>query len=510
MCIHSQGTFINDDWLFKTGFQTWRESCASVRDSEKDERPRENDHGGAAKPQPFSPPKMAEQQDSGSLIVKLRPARQCLSHQVESAARLLHEQWPRGGSVEDYKSKLMMTGNDFTAAGRTTTTPSLPCSYLLIREAAVIAHGRLTECFEGAGGSAAAATYVIAEPRGCGYGSVLMELLEKQAVDLGYHYMYLWTASAVSFYQKIGYNQCERVSLFSPCLKKLECDQVSKLEAMLSKKLGTCRSSETVLPPPDEANNENDVWLRKRLVECVASKIVPLQQRLDEIRAATQVSSGHYCYAWEYFLIQIPWQQQVGPSCGLAALRMLRDHYLDNNDDKAHQHQMPSLLQEAVNNGYSVDGEIFDAANLVKLADFCGLDTVLRDFPTPKDIFAVLKAGGTIILPYDSQSSTKRPCKNQGRTAHYGIIVGVLFGFLDDNAATLQEYTNRCIDNDVDVTTLLLVQHGLSPKLTIATWSDFFDSNQQLDTIDKTKYKAASNVLNLKNRVLVCRGRGAS
>jgi hypothetical protein len=291
--------------------------------------------------------------------------------------------------------------------------------------------------------------------------------------------------------------------LFSPCLKKLECDQVSKLEAMLSKKLGTCKSSETVMLPPDEAG-ENDVWLRKRLVECVASKIIQLQERLHEINAVTAANSSD-CHAWEYCLIQIPWQQQIGPSCGLAALRMLRDHYLEDNND-CHR-QMPSLLQEAVNNGYSVDGEIFDAANLVKLADFCGLDSVLRSFPSPQDIVAVLKFGGTIILPYDSQSSTRRPCKNQGRTAHYGIIVGILFGFSDDNAAALKVYTDRSIDDADD--TLLLVQHSLSPKLTIATWSDFFDSNQQLNTIDNTKYKV-DTVLNLKNRVVVCRGRASS
>lgn len=56
-------------------------------------------------------------------------------------------------------------------------------------------HGRLTECFEGSGGSAVAATYIIIAPsqRGTGLGSVLMRLLEVEATSLGYHYVYLWT-----------------------------------------------------------------------------------------------------------------------------------------------------------------------------------------------------------------------------------------------------------------------------------------------------------------------------
>jgi hypothetical protein len=30
---------------------------------------------------------------------------------------------------------------------------------------------------------------------------------------------------------------------------------------------------------------------------------------------------------WEYSLLQVPWQRQIGPSCGLAALRMVRDFF---------------------------------------------------------------------------------------------------------------------------------------------------------------------------------------
>lgn len=461
--------------------------------------------------------------------VQLLATSQCSHQHVKAAARMLHAQWPRGGSVGDYCKRLLGDNEQYPSSKSGGSSSSscdytaqvavsqqqLPCSYLLIREndGVVVGHGRLTECFDGAGGSAAAATYVIAEPRGQGYGSQLMALVEQEAIKLGYHYIYLWTATAIPFYQKIGYSQTERVSLFSACLKTLECDQVSKLEAMLAKRAvghhhpAAHKKHETVMLPPDAATDA-DVWLRKRLVESVASVKVPLGQRREEILAAIQ---NYHPQAWEYCLQHVPWQQQVGPSCGLAALRMLRDHYVttDNNSDT----KMPSLLSEAQSKGYSVDGEIFDAHNLVKLADFCGLKTEMRSFQatSPSDILVVLKAGGTLILPYDSQPSTKRPCKNTGRTAHYGIVVGILFGYpaIDDSSPSpsLLEHTDRCCVDKAEAL-LLLVQQSLSQKLTIAPWSDFFESNQQLATMDESKFKLSDGAaLNLLDCLVVCHGR---
>ena len=60
-----------------------------------------------------------------------------------------------------------------------------------------------------------AATYsvVTAAARGKAHGSVLMGLLEREAERLGYHYVYLWTQSAVGFYRRLGYMMCEKVCL---------------------------------------------------------------------------------------------------------------------------------------------------------------------------------------------------------------------------------------------------------------------------------------------------------
>lgn len=77
----------------------------------------------------------------------------------------------------------------------------------------------MTECFEGSGGSAVAATYVIisSAARGKAHGSALMGLLEKEAERIGYHYVYLWTQSAVGFYRRLGYMMCEKVRAVDAC-----------------------------------------------------------------------------------------------------------------------------------------------------------------------------------------------------------------------------------------------------------------------------------------------------
>lgn len=483
---------------------------------------------------------------------------------LHEASDMMSNQWPRGGSSQDYLKKILSSHN------------GLPASYLLVREddliesdnstkvcRTLIGHARLTECFEGLAGSATAATYVIVKDsfRGMAYGSDLMKLLEEESVRLGYHYVYLWTHTAIDFYKKLGYQETERVSLHRACLKPLECEQVSRLEEMLrgkqkkvaasygdkdASKVANSVEHETVLLPPSDENlvMANDVWLRKRLVEYINSEtIVPINERILEIQdgiEALRLRSGKtQRRIWKYHLVEIPWQQQVGPSCGLAVIRMLRDYYLFSNGPKCNhreEHQsalelenetvvrMPSLLHEAKLRGYTDDGEIFDVENLIKLAtDFCGLNCNLRSFHKiqPIDVLKMIgpinssnntidevrpnsykPRSGLLVLPYDTSKFTRLPCKNSGLSAHYGIIVGLVFAFEnisnnDVDVVELGYITNNLPSLDGVTETLVLVQHGLSPKLSIATWNEFVESNQQLDCYDSIKYKVTK--LNLKD-----------
>eukprot|EP00037_Helgoeca_nana_P025645 m.283778 g.283778 ORF g.283778 m.283778 type:complete len:348 (+) comp27009_c1_seq2:1651-2694(+) len=246
---------------------------------------------------------------------------------------MLHTEWPRGGTAAAYAEKVAHSTPGVAPVY------ALPCSYVLVTDGECVGHGRLTECFEGSGGSAVAATYIIIAPsqRGTGLGSVLMRLLEVEATSLGYHYVYLWTHTAVGFYRRLGYMMCEKVSLHRACLQALDREQVDGLERMLSLRLG--RGPPAVKQPNPEsaadevgagttgnaefsehAAAEDDVWLKKRLVESVGSAVFPLEEMLPQMENAAAAHTGQppnvtagKASGWEYSLLQVPWQRQIGP-----------------------------------------------------------------------------------------------------------------------------------------------------------------------------------------------------
>lgn len=395
-------------------------------------------------------------------------------------------------------------------------------------------HGRLSECFESAGGNAAAATFIVIsqDVRGSGFGTVLLSLLELEAERLGFHYIYLWTKTAIGFYEKIGYQQCERVSLKRPCLKKLASNEVESLEALLLKRQSKIsqndknnkqqRTKETILLPPDDDDNNDDVkdvWLRKRLVEHVGSTHVPFEERLEEMKVAFDDHPKSDELQWCYHLINIPWQAQIGPSCGLAALRMAREYFLTATlSDEDKERHLPSLLGEAQERGFTTDGEVFDANNLRELADeVCGIECHMWSMQelTPSIVYGVLAEGGVFILPYDTSARTRLPACLSGRRAHYGIIVGIAIGLGVVAPADVQNESLRLRplkDEDRDGAfdgrtecdqTFLLVQHSLSSNLAIAPWPDFIESNQQLVSMNEAKF--GNTTLDLRDRIIVCK-----
>ncbi|GKZ01284.1 hypothetical protein MPSEU_001079400 [Mayamaea pseudoterrestris] len=425
----------------------------------------------------------------------LRPPLSLISIDDEAQpSSLLQKQWPRGGSIQDYFDKI------------TSSSKHLPCSYILLYEDAPVGHVRITECLDDSSARAVAATYIITEPRNQGYGRILMKLLEKRVKQLNYHYIYVWTHTAVDFYTKCGYKPTHRVSLHRPCLKRLECSQVSRIESLLASRMAVMQhgssscdestkrqaaTAETVLLPPDEmvdggASVIEDVWLRKRLVECLPLTIVSLKHRLQELQACT-IKYPEYA-SWKYYIRHdVPWTQQVGPSCGLAALRMVHGAAQPTTAVATTDDSLPSLLEYAIQQHYSDDGELFDAMHLLRLGqDVCNLSCrteSLRATPARK-ILSHLMQRRLLVFAYDSQPATRQPCCNDGKSAHYGVMVGMLVGRkVDDglNAETLRSPTPIdelsqadliSLENDPlssECVMLALVQHGLSNKLTIAT-----------------------------------------
>lgn len=407
----------------------------------------------------------------------------------------------------------------------------------------------MTECFENSGGSAAAATYIIVNPhyRGRQWGRHLMALIEQRAVKLGYHYVYLWTHTAIPFYKKLGYRECERVSLHRACLKTLETQQVDQLESLLfnhQKKLlskqhtnedgldtsvgkhkrSSPSKSETVLLPPTSNSDgdkvhEGDVWMRKRLVETLDSIRFDKQTRISEVQAALQSEGSYSTCCWEYRLVNLPWQQQIGPSCGLAALRMLYEHYHGQPSPRGGRENdggEASLLDYARQRGYTADGEIFDANHLLDTAvSACSLDCSMYSCTqtSNEDILDLLGNGGTAVLPYDSIPTTNRPGKSCGHHAHWGIIVGVLLGFAEttqfssianNNEVTMKPFKGQSLPSGASAT-LLIVQHSLSRSLSVAPWQAFWESNAQLGLIDQRRFSTVKS-LDLADRLLFVHG----
>ena len=102
-------------------------------------------------------------------------------------------------------------------------------------------------------------------------------------------------------------------------------------------------------------------------------------------------------------------------------------------------------------------------------------------------------------------------CLNEGKSAHYEIIVDMLVcrnvGQERDKSVKLggmREITDEadaCDSLSAGAHVLLLVQHGLARQLVIGTWSEFFASNQQLRTVDWTKHDSATE-MNLSDHLI--------
>ena len=528
---------------------------------------------------------------------------------TKTAARMLQKQWPRqdkgkqhhsGVDDDEYYRKLIIHHQN------SYPNYSLACSYLLMKCSGktpstktyvCLGHGRLTECYESAGGNAAAATFILVDSdhRGNGYGSILVRLLEQEAkakerLGCQYHFVYLWCKTATApFYERGGYLPCRnRVSLQRPCLKTLTATSVQSLEDILrhrradsaitttvKKKLETVVLLPSSRPPSQSTNNngsiiegrdqdnaEEDVWLRKRLVDHVASIRISEKDRRNEINqfvAATstagtvsnEVSTNtivvekdnlkyRYHYIWNP---NVPWQMQIGPTCGLTAIRMIVEAYFPINTKQREEYQeglifeSSSILEDARNLGYTEDGEMFDTNNLrdlmrdqlLKAARSSPCDDFIvqtREVSslTLDDIKATLQSRGLWILPYDSNPRTKLPGNFLGNHSHWGIVVGILYQSARTTATQSTTSANTSVSMAVDNSTLdakvnrvkdnkgfstsnpskseahLIVQHSLSSKWAIAPMQEWIDSNRQLITVNKDKFALGNEeLLNLKN-----------
>lgn len=396
---------------------------------------------------------------------------------LRKCSLILYNYW--GGNLNNRYNSLLYQSN----------------SYILTSNDLFLGHCKLTPISRGLNNlfgisKCGIITSVIIDPiyHKKGYGSILMKKLEEIALKQGYSYLYLWTNDAKDFYLKIGYQLTERVNEFISALNKLDTSSISKLENMLTKRFLHQNSTN------NEDNNNNDdnlnkdvdgvtYYLKKRILdEHPLHKISTLSWKHMITNYLTQnifSSLNQFNRNSEIICLLNPlkWSPQIGPSCGIQALRYCIDYFQSHFDrfpcqsferkeeekiemENEKEKNNITLLRKAIELKYTNDGEMFDINNLLYLIQSyfeldnyfqLSYDQLFPSLQLPnlkieinnfsslswKEIKAILSSpenleisnsslkSGLIILPYD-RGAGNSPSLEQGRKAHYGVICGYL------------------------------------------------------------------------------------
>mmetsp|Transcript_17112 Transcript_17112/g.33513 ORF Transcript_17112/g.33513 Transcript_17112/m.33513 type:complete len:428 (-) Transcript_17112:64-1347(-) len=390
---------------------------------------------------------------------------------LRDACEVLHAEWPAGGSV-DRRIQRLCDAQD-------------TCCFLgLIVQAQdqrehCVGFAQLQAVTDKGEGPACAITSVVTSPsvRGSGLGRLLMSELEVEARKRDYGYVYLWTSTAQGFYAKCGYECCESVNLSRPILGRLADTQVSALERMLqkmgsdmSRKKNSAGASTQEKIDHEDTDGENVVWMRKRLKEEIPVQFLDTQD-VDKLTRADLVHLAPQGTAVDFCLVDVPLYRQIGPSCGLAALRMAR-HFLCGEPVAP---GAPSLLQEAIRRGFSHDGELYDIEDLALLArDVSGLNA--KVVKASVEGLKSISPTQLVIIPYD-RGGGSAPAFLGGKAAHYGLVVGnATFKNIRDDTSV-----SRVLSLEKDASCdACIVQHGMSRRLVTALTQDWLASNADL------------------------------
>ena len=381
--------------------------------------------------------------------------------------------------------------------------------------------------------------------RSGGIGKIMMSFAEAAAKEIGYGYLYLWTSDAQEFYRKAGYAECARQELLHSVSKMVNPEF---LRSLMSLSIQHRQRTDTVGDRGSEFTGAES-WFRKRILESrpicyidCSDIAVTVKKTIRALQSDTNSLSLVQCLMQCYptdarqgvmstaSSRKIPWAAQIGPSCGIAALRMAAyllippvigsrsiwdaDHYFD-------------LIKTAQEHGLSVDGEFYDINNLNTLVNryFNRLGVVSevysfeqRDFSSENSfasfsdfVLDILTSGEIIdkysdicslkedlsadecviyenvrkclILPYDRDSSGDLPGKLSGQRAHYAIINGAV---VSNSISSEKSVVHEAGPSSGECTKgrrrckYLIGHQGLSSKPIVATLESWFDSNAQL------------------------------
>lgn len=197
---------------------------------------------------------------------------------------------------------------------------------------------------------------------------------------------------------------------------------------------------------------------------------------------------------------------QVGPQCGLVALTMAGQLL----NDKVRSSKVSEIFNEAKKQGFTLQGEIFSAtwlATLAKSTLSCE-SSVLEIQPSKEGyisslnlILKVLLKSKPILFPYDCDKN-HTPCKKNGHSAHWAILIGFLIVKHENTPPTdidflvkdqklqnlfwIQKHEEQRYQFELEDTILsiedvfLMGLHGKSRHSSLWTAKDLFDSNGQM------------------------------
>lgn len=113
---------------------------------------------------------------------------------------------------------------------------------------------------------------------------------------------------------------------------------------------------------------------------------------------------------------------QDGPCCGIVALAMAAQ-MLSKETTASH------VLQTSQNLGFSLQGELFSAYNLAKLAEEtlnCTSEVLdMRDSESKGSLLRHLANSHPVLVPYDGDGNNA-PCLKNGHKAHWALLTGFL------------------------------------------------------------------------------------
>ena len=309
--------------------------------------------------------------------------------------------------AEVLKEAAVLLESEWPARPAETRFRSMSGTHILLLDPTVVAYAKIAKAREMMTSVVVAKSY-----RGQGLGRRLVSAAEVQAKKEGFAFLYLAaTENARGFYERCGYEECGS--------SETRMIDTSALERLLVGR-----------------GAEEGTWMRKRLRDRSLETFI-----LDELPG-------------DFHIKKCRWERQVGPTCGLVALRCARDALTGGNESD-------DLLAMAQAKGMTRDGEIFDIVDLAKLAVDFGLGAHVVQSTRWFDVVPRwLDSGGLVVVAYDQDSRDHLPVEMDGHNAHYALIVGY-------NGATKS----------------IVAVHGLSKRPLITDLDTLYRSNLQLRAV---------------------------